>query len=82
MFHERMLYNSPLVTVPSGTPRGSAASSALHVARDAGRVDDPTVRDLIGEDRMLDVVGQHLSRRIGEGIATIVEAREQQARVA
>jgi alkylation response protein AidB-like acyl-CoA dehydrogenase len=71
MFHERMLYNSPLVTVPPGTPRGSTTSSpALDVARDAGRLGDPTVRELIGEARMLDVVGQELQRRIGDGIAT------------
>jgi alkylation response protein AidB-like acyl-CoA dehydrogenase len=71
MFHERMLYNSPLVTVPTGTTRGSASSSsALDVARDAGRLTDPTVRDLIGEARMLDVVGEELQRRIGDGIAT------------
>jgi alkylation response protein AidB-like acyl-CoA dehydrogenase len=71
MFHERMLYNSPLVTVPTGTTRGSASSSsALDVARDAGRLADPTVRDLIGEARMLDVVGEELQRRIGDGIAT------------
>jgi len=70
MFHERMLYNSPLVTVPTGTPRGSAGSSSvLEVARDAGRLDDPTVRDLIGEARMLEMVGQELERRIGDGIA-------------
>ena len=71
MFHERMLYNSPLVTIPSGTPRGSAGNaSALVTARNAGRLGDPTVRDLIGEDRTLDLVGQALQRRIGEGIAT------------
>jgi alkylation response protein AidB-like acyl-CoA dehydrogenase len=71
MFHERMLYNSSLVTVPIGTERGNASSSsALDVARDAGRLADPTVRDLIGEARMLDVVGQELQRRIGDGIAT------------
>src|SRR5438874_12800001 len=56
MFHERMLYNSPLVTVPTGTQRGSAgARSMIDVARDAGRLADPMVRDLIGEARMLDV---------------------------
>jgi alkylation response protein AidB-like acyl-CoA dehydrogenase len=71
MFHERMLYNSPLVTVPTGTPRGTASSSsALDVARDAGRLGDPTVRDLIGEARMLDVVANALERRVGDGIAT------------
>ena len=71
MFHERMLYNSPLVTLPAGTTRGGAgAASMLAIARDAGRLDDPTVRDLVGEARMLEVVGHALQRRLGEGIAS------------
>jgi alkylation response protein AidB-like acyl-CoA dehydrogenase len=40
------------------------------VARDAGRLADPHVRDLVGEAHMLDVVERELRRRIGEGIAT------------
>jgi alkylation response protein AidB-like acyl-CoA dehydrogenase len=62
-----MLYNSPLVTIPAGTTRGGT-TSMLAVARDAGRLDDPTVRDLVGETRVLEVVGHHLERRLGEGI--------------
>jgi alkylation response protein AidB-like acyl-CoA dehydrogenase len=69
MFHERMLYNSPLVTIPKGTTRGGT-TSMLSVARDAGRLDDATVRDLVGEARVLEVVGHHLERRLGEGIET------------
>ena len=51
MFHERMLGNSPLVTVPVGYGNaGSSASSLISVAaRQAGRTSDPSVRDLIGE---------------------------------
>jgi alkylation response protein AidB-like acyl-CoA dehydrogenase len=71
MFHERMLYNSPYVTLPVGTIHGgNAAASMLEVARDAGRLQDPTARDLMGEGRMLEVVGDALKRRVGQGIAS------------
>ena len=70
MFHERMLFNSPLVTYPPGTARGNEDAVMMNVARDAGRVDDPIVRDLVGEARMLDVVGTHLHRRIGQGVVS------------
>jgi alkylation response protein AidB-like acyl-CoA dehydrogenase len=68
MFHERMLFNSPLVTMPAtGRPVNSVVSPVT-VARDAGVVDDPRVRDLIGEARMLEVVARHLQHRVGESI--------------
>ena len=70
MFHERMLTNSPLVTVPAGMSHGGNAKPLTAVARDAGRLDDPYVRDLVGEAHMLEVVDRHLRRRIGEGVAT------------
>jgi alkylation response protein AidB-like acyl-CoA dehydrogenase len=71
MFHERMSYNSPLVTFPVDAIHGVAGGlSTLELARAAGRVDDPRVRDLIGEARSLEVVWRELQRRIGEGIAT------------
>ena len=42
MFHERMLMNSPLVTVPAGGQHnGEGASFVSQVARDAGRLADP-----------------------------------------
>jgi alkylation response protein AidB-like acyl-CoA dehydrogenase len=69
MFHERMLYSSPLVTFPVGTLRTGEASM-LGLARDAGRADDPVARDLIGEARMLELVGEALQTRIGEGMRT------------
>lgn len=67
MSHERTLYNSPLVTYPPGTTR-SALQSLTAVARDAGRLDDPLVRDLVGEARMLELVGGALDRRVTQGI--------------
>jgi alkylation response protein AidB-like acyl-CoA dehydrogenase len=71
MFHERMLHNSPYVTVPNGRPRpGSGAASVFAVASDAGRADDPLALDLVGEARVLELVGDHLNRRIGEGTMT------------
>src|SRR5690606_26528161 len=69
LFHERMLYNSPLVTAPAGIRHGGGLSIA-DVARDAGKADDPFARDLVGEARMLDVVGEHLQQRISQGVAT------------
>jgi alkylation response protein AidB-like acyl-CoA dehydrogenase len=70
MFYERMLYDSPLVTVPVGTDRASGGTvPAIAVARDAGRLRDPRARDLIGESRMLELVGRELQRRISDAIA-------------
>ena len=70
MFHERMLTNSPLVTVPVGYTNGGVGSSLMgDVARDAGRFSDAHVRDLVGQARVLDIVDRELKRRIGEGIA-------------
>jgi alkylation response protein AidB-like acyl-CoA dehydrogenase len=70
MFHERMLTNSPLVTVPAGSTHGGTGTPMDEVAREAGRLSDPTVRDLVGEAHMLDIVDRELRRRIGEGITT------------
>lgn len=54
----------------SGTG-GTGVSSLVGVAaRDAGRLSEPLVRDLMGEARMLDIVDGELRLRIGEGIAT------------
>lgn len=68
MFHERMLYDSPLVTFPVGVTRSVAAPSLLELASASGRIDDPSALELIGEARMLDVVGESLQDRIGSGI--------------
>jgi alkylation response protein AidB-like acyl-CoA dehydrogenase len=70
MFHERMLTNSPLVTVPVGSTHGGTDARMDMLAREAGRLSDPYVRDLVGEAHMLDIVDGQLRRRIGEGITT------------
>ena len=68
MFHERMLYNSPLVTFPVGNSFHASGPSLAGVARAVGRADDPHVQELVGEARMLDIVGERLQERIGTGI--------------
>jgi alkylation response protein AidB-like acyl-CoA dehydrogenase len=73
MFHERMLFNSALVTVPPGTIHGGgggAAGELVDVATDLGSIDDLRTRDLIGEARTLELVGEHLNRRVAQSIAT------------
>jgi alkylation response protein AidB-like acyl-CoA dehydrogenase len=68
MFHERMLYSSPLVTLPGGTRPAGVSLSMADLAHEAGAADDPYVRDLIGEARILEVVGPHLQLRLSQGI--------------
>lgn len=68
LFHERMLFNSPHVTYPAGTPHSVSDVPAAEIARDTGLLDDPVTRDLLGEARMLEVVGRELQRRIGSGV--------------
>lgn len=71
MFHERMYRNSPYTTIPAGVSRGASRMPELFaVARDAGRLDDPLARDLLGEARMLELVKQSLEQRVSTGVAT------------
>jgi alkylation response protein AidB-like acyl-CoA dehydrogenase len=71
MFHERMLQNSPYVTVPAGNAHsGIGAGSVLRIARSAQRLEDPRVRDLVGEACMLQMVGEQLQRRLGVGMGS------------
>jgi len=69
MSHERTLYNSPLVTFPPGTTR-SAAISVTALAREAGNLGDPVVRDIVGEARVLELVATALDRRLAHGISS------------
>lgn len=66
MSHERLLAESPYVTVPAKP--AISDRSPVEIACRAGTVDEPGVRDLIGEDRMLDIVGSALQRRLGTGM--------------
>ncbi len=69
MFHERMLHNSPYVTMPTSEAHsGIGAESVLKIARSGDRLADPRVRELVGEARMLEVVADQLQRRLAEGL--------------
>ncbi len=71
MFHERMLTNSPLVTVPAGMTHGGGATPMAAVARDAGRLDRPaTCATWSARPTCSRSSTAHLRRRIGEGIAS------------
>jgi alkylation response protein AidB-like acyl-CoA dehydrogenase len=71
LFHERMLYNSPLVTKPADASATYVGmTSAVGVTRDTGRLTDPLVRDLIGEARMLELVGSELQSRISQAVGS------------
>lgn len=71
MVHERMFRHSPYVTVPTGDTLGGTKGYTLirDVARDAGRLEDDHVRELMGEARMADLVEVELSRRLGACMA-------------
>ena len=68
MFHERMLMNSPYVTMPGDARTGMASTPLTALARDAGKLGDPRTRDLLGEARELQLVNRQLDRRLGDGI--------------
>jgi alkylation response protein AidB-like acyl-CoA dehydrogenase len=69
MFHERMLFTSPYVTEPMGLTRSRMDSSIVYgIAREKGRLDDPFMRDLIGEARMLELVSNEMGRHITESM--------------
>jgi alkylation response protein AidB-like acyl-CoA dehydrogenase len=68
LFHERMMHNSPYVTMPASAGRTAGESSLVRAARDAGRLSDPIARSLIGEARMLDLVTGALQQRVAGGV--------------
>ena len=71
MFHERMQYNSPYVTVPAGGfGRRAGALDLVGIARATGAADDGRTRDLIGESRMLEMASAELQSRMAGGIAS------------
>ncbi|MDT3444082.1 MULTISPECIES: acyl-CoA dehydrogenase family protein [unclassified Pseudofrankia] len=71
MFHERMSSSSPYVTSPGTSSHHRIGPDwLLDIARDTGRLDDPLVRDLIGEGRVLDLVQGALQSRLALGMTT------------
>jgi alkylation response protein AidB-like acyl-CoA dehydrogenase len=71
MYHERMLFSSPLVTTPKGNNHGAAGSAALvAVANELGRDEDPAAHELVGRARTLEFTKQHLNARIAESMAS------------
>ncbi len=69
MFHERMLHNSPYVTIPaSDAHAGIGAASVLRVARGSGRLHDQWTQDLVGEARMLQLTTEALQQRLTDGM--------------
>jgi alkylation response protein AidB-like acyl-CoA dehydrogenase len=80
MFHERMLHNSPYVTIPTSDAHGGiGAESVLKIARSGDRLDDPRIRDLVGEARVLELVDEELQRRLAEGLGSGVMADQSAA---
>jgi alkylation response protein AidB-like acyl-CoA dehydrogenase len=71
MFHERMLLNSPLVTVQGSGGHSDVGADALaQIARETGRADDPDAHSLVGEVRMLELVKFELNTRVGAAMRT------------
>lgn len=68
MHHERLLSESPYVTVPERS--AISDRSPVEIACRAGTADEPGVRDLIGEAQMLEVAGNALQRRLGTGMVS------------
>jgi alkylation response protein AidB-like acyl-CoA dehydrogenase len=70
MYHEKSLGISPYFIRPAGSMRGVNpwAPTPLAVARQAGRLDDPMARQLVGEAHALKLAGQEASARISRGI--------------
>jgi alkylation response protein AidB-like acyl-CoA dehydrogenase len=71
MYHERMLFSSPLVTTPKGGSHGAAGAAAMvAVSRELGRDDDPVAQELIGRARTLELTKLNLHPRIAESMAS------------
>jgi alkylation response protein AidB-like acyl-CoA dehydrogenase len=73
MYHERVGHNSPYVMRPEGLGHQAAAEgpTVVRIARDGGvDLEDPSVLELIGEHRALDIVTHELQRRISNAAAS------------
>jgi len=72
MFYEKSFNVSYMLTRPAGVDRfgGASGPSLLDLARSSGRLDDPVVRELVGEGHALELVNKAAGRRIGDGISS------------
>ena len=71
MYHERVGHNSPYVTRPIGLAASESREPTLvAVARKAGRLEDPSARELIGEGRALKIVTHALQHRLASAAAS------------
>jgi alkylation response protein AidB-like acyl-CoA dehydrogenase len=72
MAHEKSLGISHWYTRPKGTIRGVNpwAPTPVAVARQAGLLEDPVARQLVGEAHALKVVGQEASLHIARGLSS------------
>jgi alkylation response protein AidB-like acyl-CoA dehydrogenase len=70
MVHEKSISISPYVTRPSVDSSGgaSAANSPVNLARQAGRLQDPRVRQLVGEAHALSLAAREGGARVGSAI--------------
>jgi alkylation response protein AidB-like acyl-CoA dehydrogenase len=69
MFHERSLASgSPYFTRPATqgaiAARGTSVEALVGLAIDTGLIDDPRIRDFLGEARTLSAVGPELAERV------------------
>ncbi|HTX27608.1 MAG TPA: acyl-CoA dehydrogenase family protein [Streptosporangiaceae bacterium] len=72
MYHEKSLGISHYFIRPVGSMRGAnlGGPTPLGVARQAGRLDDPVARQLVGEAHTLQLAGQEATARIARGMAS------------
>lgn len=69
MFHERTYASSPYTVSTGGNSiHGVSSSWVLDIARGTGGLDDPRVRDMVGEGRALDLVRDALQTRLATGM--------------
>jgi alkylation response protein AidB-like acyl-CoA dehydrogenase len=72
MYYEKINNISPYIIRPGGSFGRSASDglSRVRLAREAGRIDDPLARQLIGEAHALSLTSKEVGARIGRGIGT------------
>ena len=72
LFHERMAVGqaSPYLSVPGAVATTEPIGELVHLAQRMGRGADPLARQLVARAEMTDLVGEMLTARVGQGLAT------------